>query len=368
MLNLKRIAIAGISGLLVLGMSGCHKHEYEYQLSDFCNVKFIGENGSGYIEISQKDVDQSEFEESELEKYETLAYDLKTVDMNYVSKNFNNTKDLNVSKDAELSNGDEITISFNKKPRGFHSDMGTEPMTITVEGLADSLPEVDLFDEKFVTFSGNPETNKIVNVIKMPPENVETSVMEKEYLGYFLHYGIISQNAVEKGSSFVAKAELGDDTIDTYGYDDLNVFLASIGVKTASDTKEMNLENIQETIHTEDPDSVADKEALKAAINDAFLNYAQGAIRCTDIVAIRSNPSLENGFFVYYYMDDGVYIDYFETAVNIYYTNGTYTAELGNYSRPVTYDQMKKYADKGTVLSENMPKEHEAPAESGEEG
>ena len=367
MLDLKKVVITGMAGLMILGLTGCHKREYEYQLSDFCEVSFLGENGSGYIEIHQKEVDKSGFDENELEKYETLVYDLKNINMNYISGNQNNSRDIAVSKDKELSNGDEIKIDFKKKPRDFHADIGNEPLIVTVEGLADSLEEVDLFDEKYVTFSGNPETNTIVSVIKTPAENVELSEVEKEYLGYFMKYGIISQNAVEKNSAFVAKAELAENAVNLYGYEDLNVFLAHLGMKTAADTKEMTLSNIQETIHTDDPDSIADKEAMKNAINEAFLNFGQGAIHCTDIVGLRNNPSLENGFFVYYYIDDGVNIDYYETAIFVYYTNGTYSAELGNYSRPVTYEQAKKYIDKGTPLSDNMPKEHEAPETEGGE-
>ena len=357
----KTIVIAGLTAMLISPLAGCHKHEYEYQLSDLCEISFIGEDGSGYIEIRPKDLSDMPLKTEDGEKYTTLLADIERANLNYVSLNANNGTGVTVSKDLELSNGEEVTIGFRHKSKEFKCDIGAEPVTLEVSGLK-PLQEVDLFSEKYITFTGNPETNKIAWTMTTQDGN-EEEAKEEDTLGYYFDYSILAQDAVEKGSSFTAAATLNEDAVRLYGYEDGNVFLASKGFKCDGLQKELALERIQETIVVDDPRVEVDKEGIKSAIGTAMKNYGQGAINYTDIVALRPHPGVENSFFVYYYIDDGEYVDYFETAVYIYLTDGQFSAEMGNYSRPVTYEQVIKYLEKGTQLSDEIPKESASKAE-----
>lgn len=383
--TLKLTFVAALLLCIFTPLMGCRKHEYEYKLQDFLEISFFGENGNGYIEIHPKEPTKEELLLEDDEKYEAVVNDVLQYNLNYVSLNANKMSALKIDKETELSNGDTVEISTLLKKNNFNIDIDLNSFTVEVAGLENSLQELDLFGENCVLFYGDPETNKISCSIVYPSvEDLKLERENKEYNpfsfpGSYFKYNVTVYDAIELGSSFRAEAYLTDDTIEKYGYQAVETFLASNGYKAKEIVKDMVLENIQTPVIPEDKGDGVDEETktkIKTAIGDALTNTSAGGIEYTDgypytdIVAFRKQSGVDNSYFVYYYYESSQAVSYYEMAMYIYCSNGEYTAKKGEYMRYVTLQQVQKYLDQCTILSDNMPqsgdKYEEIEEESGE--
>lgn len=352
---LKKTVITAFATLLIFAQTGCVKKTYDIQLSDCLDISVFGENGSGYIEVHRKEMSPADFEHEG--QYEALSKNLDRLNTDYIPGETSNRGGIIFSKLDGISNDDEITVKFqiSKNFKWEDIEVGTDPYTFTVSGLKDELKTIDLFDEEHVRFVGNPDANDIAALV----QSDNSGDFDKS--NYF-KYTIVSKDSVEQGSKFTAMISMTETAKNLFGYSDVNVFLAKNGYKIDSLTKELTLDTIQNGIDAGgNSEASFDTQKMKDAIGKAMNEYGQGPIGYTDIVAIRPQPGVENGFFVYYYLDDGSYVDYFEKSFLIYDIDGSYEAEVGNYSRYVTYAQVMKYLDKCVRLSENMPSDEDNP-------
>ena len=140
---MKKIVIAAMALLLIVGLGGCKKKEvnYDYKFTDFIELEVLGSNGYGIARIKEKDFDLNDC------KSESNFITIKRNISSLVSN-------VSLSQNQNLKNGDVVTLSY---PKGYIFDqtisMDTSDTKITIANLPEPV-YISVLDSKDIVFYG----------------------------------------------------------------------------------------------------------------------------------------------------------------------------------------------------------------------
>lgn len=155
---MRKIITIFLSLLIALTLTACQERRtgepnegrgtnYTYDFIDYVDILVYGEDGSGYFEMKPKEISMADFPSEK--DYINMKKDLEAFGFTY-KQGIAMPSTFTVSKSSQISNGDVITISPNKKVNPV-SNLNIEPFDYVVEGLGQS-EEIDLFASDLVEF------------------------------------------------------------------------------------------------------------------------------------------------------------------------------------------------------------------------
>lgn len=236
----KRILIGAAALLVVLAVVivcvVTHKHKID--LNDYITVEFEGYNTMGTANVT---FDYEAFEE-EVEEYADIDLDDEDIP-DSLSDVLDSLEDLSdsagylavcqgmdweLSKESELSNGEEVTLTFsydNDNAKKYGIKFAADEVTYTVSGLKD-VQVVDAFADITVSFSG-VSPNASVNI-----ENNSTNEAVKNQYFY-----AEDSSGIKKGDTVTVKVDPDEEYL-----------LSEYGCKFKELSKEYTCDNVDEYI------------------------------------------------------------------------------------------------------------------------
>lgn len=160
----------GVLIILLIILTGCKKEEikYDYDYTNYLDMKILGSNGYGILQLNIKDFSLNDF------KTETDYIEFKKLMPSVLSNVY-------VSQQTGLKNGDVVEIGVNETfayTGNLSIDFGKK--NITISGLSEP-KTIDLFDSSVTVFYGLDGTSEVYYYF---PETSPLSAEAKEHLSY----------------------------------------------------------------------------------------------------------------------------------------------------------------------------------------
>lgn len=220
---MKKYILCTLTLLLLFCFSSCgSKSNYNYTLGDFIDYELEGTNGRGRIGLTINYPNQDDFSNSE-------DYDKAK---EYINELFSN---IEISKEADIQNGDEIVISVNKdfKKKKTNFKMDLSPFSFEVSGLEEA-KHLDLFGEEVVKFYALVETEKVVPIFSRDcplSKEIQDNLIYDISLSTARPAPLISDMDID--------ANLNEDFLKKTDYSNIEEYFESIGyiVETHSTQK-----------------------------------------------------------------------------------------------------------------------------------
>lgn len=335
----KKLAAVTAAAMLSALLGGCklrssvdenarNTGNHEFDIADYINISDFGENGDGYVKVTEKDFDADDFKSDA--DYIAVKKTLDQMNLNCIAgpseeSNSSSSVAIKMTDNTHISNGDKAVISFSK-PDKKYADMCFDKIVYTVSNLK-SLNQIDFFSPQNVV------------VFALPTGDLKTCVkgnaMDRELrdaISYSASYEDPDEK-IEQGKSVVdVQASLSDDFRNANPqYPDLKEYLAEHGQK-AKTSKSFVLKNLISTVNWD----TVDRDELKALLTNVIESAMRNAQRYNsenkdDVFASDAQPDSTTTATLAYVTTD--LYDYSDTG-------RTYEAE-------VTYAH---FADDGTTV------------------
>ena len=297
--------------------------DHAYDFIDYLSVITYGEDGDGYVEVIQRDINVSMFPSEE--EYIAVKKDLENLKLRYVQgEKVSSDNRLTVSKTEGLSNGDVIQIGVNYKEEDLNSDLNIETYDYVVDGLGVAT-DIDLFSKEMVTFYATDNGELFYHL--HAPRNTLKELKEH------LTYEITTDNAIEADKTVLSiTATLDKEFMDANKINSLKLFLARNDLRGP-----VTAEKVLQTVIQPIDYSSANQALVEAALYDALYEIEPDV---TKILTLQRSPreaSTEQHKATVFYMttnpSNGA-VEYWYREAAIHYVDETYYIEsLSNRSK-----------------------------------
>ncbi len=258
--------MAGMLFNFVLILTGCSsKSTLDFQ--EIAKIEYSGLNGNGSISF---EFDESIYEDGEF--LEKLYPDDTTVEAGIKFIELLTNVDYTFSKEEDLSNGDEVTVTVDYDEDKFEErgiKVKNPEFTVTVEGLSDGT-KINVFDGLKVTYSGLSGKGYAI----FDTDACDTFIQDYVYFEY-------PESELSNGDTITVTAR--------YNSDDAEENLVII----ENDTKEYTVSGLKE------PEEIDPFENLEITYTGAspYITASIDSTKCNSLVNNYISFSIDDGYF-----------------------------------------------------------------------
>lgn len=299
-IKLRKAVILMASALMTVGTVGCSKKtetpalnanrgtDYTYDFINYMDVSFLGNDGSGSVEVTPKDISVKDFESEDdyiavkklLEEID-LTYKPATGDSEEVTSEY-----FSVTPAENLSNGDIVTFAIDPDFKNESNvSINLEPYQYQITDLGNQA-QLDLFGESNVIFYGLEGTNEVYAAIKEDsdfPEELKDNIQYKITPD--------SQKLEVDKTILSIDASLNDEFLkqDDADYRNLSEYLLKKGYQSET-SKDKVLTTI---VGPTNFNKVANKKNMAAAITKAIQENLENSDPVYSLVNIQRSTTAE---------------------------------------------------------------------------